>query len=438
MPMPFDELIETLKLQYEIETGWGDSRGWTNQDFINLSERIHQRTGVTLSHVTLKRIWGKVKYDSLPNTYTLDTLANFIGFNGWRGFVTAHQKNGSTSVAILEDVIVNPQPGHVPAPTPAITDRPTNRRIWQITTGVALVTGIVITYLSINKNPPPIADSDYTFSSKKAVTQGLPNSVVFNYDASKAPGDSVIIQQSWDKKLRQKVSKLDKQHTSIYYYPDYYRAKLIVNNKIVKQHDLLIKSNGWLGVVTLSPVPVYFDSVDVMKDGKMSLNAAQIQARNIKMQPVAPFVLFSNVKDFGEIYSDDFVFETSLKNNYKEGAAICQQTHLYLLCRGTAIGIPLCAKGCVSDVDFIFTNYFRSGKKKDLSMFGVDFSKYVKVRVEAHNRVGKVYLDDKLVYTVNSDIIRSKIIGIDFSFQGTGSVDYVKLSNGKVNYEDDF
>jgi hypothetical protein len=437
--MPFDELIETLKQRYEAETGWGDSRGWTNQDFINLSERIHQRTGVTLSHVTLKRIWGKVKYDSLPNTYTLDTLAHFIGFSGWRAFVSAHQKSTDNNITIPEDVTTAaPEPGPAPAPKPAITGTPGNRRIWQMTAAVALVTGIVITYLSINKNPPPVVDADYAFSSKKVVTQGLPNSVVFNYDAGKAPGDSVIIQQSWDTKLRQKVSKLDKQHTSIYYYPDYYRAKLIVNNKIVKQHDLLIKSNGWLGVVTLSPVPVYFDSIDVIKGGKMSLDAAQIQAHNIKMQPVAPFVLFSNVKDFGDIYSDDFVFETSLKNNYREGAAICQQTHLYILCEGTAIGVPLCAKGCVSDVDFIFTNYFRSGKKQDLSMFGANFSRYVKVKVEAHNRVGKVYLDDKLVYTVNSDIIRSKIIGIDFSFQGTGSVDYVKLSNSKVNYEDNF
>jgi hypothetical protein len=342
--MPFDELIETLKQQYETETGWGDSRGWTNQDFINLSERIHQRTGVTLSHVTLKRIWGKVKYDSLPNTYTLDTLAHFIGFSNWRGFVTAHQKNGNTNVAILEDVIVNPEPGLAPAPKPVLADKPTNKRIWQITAGVALITGIVITYLSINKNPPPIVDSDYTFSSKKVVTQGLPNSVIFNYDASKAPGDSVIIQQSWDKELRQKVSKLDKQHTSIYYYPDYYRAKLIVNNKIVKQHDLLIKSNGWLGVVTLSPVPVYFDSVDVMKDGKMALDVAQIQAHNIKMQPVAPFVLFSNVKDFGEIYSDDFVFETSIKNNYKEGSHLPANAPVPAV-RGYCYRHPVVCKG---------------------------------------------------------------------------------------------
>nr|WP_294947399.1 hypothetical protein [uncultured Mucilaginibacter sp.] len=436
--MPFDELIETLKQQYEAETGWGDSRSWTNQDFIKLSERIQQRTGVTLSHVTLKRIWGKVKYDSLPNTYTLDTLAHFIGFSSWRNFVTAHQKNGSINVAILEDVIVTPEPGLAAVPKSIITDKPTNKRIWQITAGVALLTGIIITYLSINKNPPPVLDADYTFTSKKVVTQGLPNSVVFNFDASKAPGDSVIIQQSWDRKLRQKVSKLDKQHTSIYYYPDYYRAKLIVNNKIVKQHDLLIKSNGWLAAVTLKPVPVYFDSTEVMQGGKMALDAAQIQAHNIKMQPEAPYVLYSNVKDFGEIYSNDFVFETSLKNTFKEGTAMCQQTHIYILCKGTAVAIPLCAKGCVSDIDFIFTNYFRSGKTKDLSMFGADFSKYVKVRVESHNRVGKVYLDDKLVYTVDSDIIRSKIIGIDFSFQGTGSVDYVKLFNGKVNYEDNF
>jgi hypothetical protein len=170
----------------------------------------------------------------------------------------------------------------------------------------------------------------------------------------------------------------------------------------------------------------------------MALDTAQIQEHNIKMQPEAPYVLFSNVKDFGEIYSNDFVFETSIKNTFKEGTGVCQQTHIYILCKGTAVAIPLCAKGCVSDIDFIFTNYFRSGKTKDLSMFGADFSKYVKVRVESHNRVGKVYLDDKLVYTVDSDIIRSKIIGIDFSFQGTGSVDYVKLFNGKVNYEDNF
>jgi hypothetical protein len=149
-------------------------------------------------------------------------------------------------------------------------------------------------------------------------------------------------------------------------------------------------------------------------------------------------VLYSNVRDFGEIYSDDFVFETSVRNDYSEGAAACQNTIIYLLCEGTAVGIPLCAKGCVSNINLLFTNFFASGKQEDLSAFGVDFSSFVKVKVESKNGKGTIYLNDKQVYTINHDIIRSKIIGFDFSFQGTGSIDYVKLTNGKVKYEDDF
>jgi hypothetical protein len=88
-------LIEkTIKL-YESSTGWGDSDEWTNQDFVILSEKIQERTGEALSHVTLKRVWGKVKYDSLPNTHTLDTLVQFLGYENWRDFKS---QNGNGTV----------------------------------------------------------------------------------------------------------------------------------------------------------------------------------------------------------------------------------------------------------------------------------------------------------------------------------------------------
>ena len=73
--MPTDEiLIRQIKRLYEQKTGWGDSGQWSNQDFLQLSGMIREQTGVTISHVTLKRIWGKVRYESLPNTHTLNTL----------------------------------------------------------------------------------------------------------------------------------------------------------------------------------------------------------------------------------------------------------------------------------------------------------------------------------------------------------------------------
>lgn len=429
-------LIDKIIKLFESTIGWGDSSDWTNQDFVILSEKIQERTGVTLSHVTLKRIWGKVKYNSIPNTHTLDTLVQFLGYKNWRSF-KSEQENSETKVAEEKNSTQN-KPN-----TFSIYARRTNLAYLRILPVAVIVVALLLAFIFDNKAGNKksifkINPKDYYFTSKKVVSAGLPNSVLFNYDASKSPFDSVIIQQSWDKKLQTKVSKNQHFHSSIYYYPDFYNAKLIVNNQIVSTHKLLIKSNGWLPIVALSPVPVYFTKEDAIINGKMELSVEKITSKNIKMQPNPPYVLYANVRDFGELYSDDFVFETSLKNNYREGAAICQQTKIYLLCEGTAIGIPLCAKGCISDLEMLFTDYYVSGKRENLSAFGVDFNSYVKLRIESRNGKARIFINDKLAYTVDRYIVKSKIIGIDFSFQSTGSVDYVKLFNDKVKYEEEF
>src|ERR1700735_1775434 len=102
--MNTDELLieKAIKL-YESNTGWGDSDEWTNQDFVILSEKIQERTGVALSYVTLKRVWGKVKYDSLPTTHTLDTLVQFLGYENWREF-RSQNGNGTTSTITLMQI----------------------------------------------------------------------------------------------------------------------------------------------------------------------------------------------------------------------------------------------------------------------------------------------------------------------------------------------
>jgi hypothetical protein len=233
------------------------------------------------------------------------------------------------------------------------------------------------------------------------------------------------------------VSKNDRQHTSIYYFPDYYRAKLIIGNQIVKEHELFIKSDGWLTAVNTEPVPVYFKKEDALVDGRMALSVEKIMSQNIKLQPDVRTTLYGNVQEFGEIYTDDFRFETKVKNDYKEGSSICQKTNIYLLADDAPIGIPLCAKGCVSNAEFIFAGTYFSGKKKDLSMFGTDFNNFIDVKIESSGGKAKVYLDDRLAF--ETDVLkRAKIIGIYFAFEGTGSVDFVKLWSDKGVFEDQF
>ena len=444
-----ENLIRQVKKMFEEKTGWGNSDSWTNLDFLQLSELIRDRTGITLSHVTLKRVWGKVKYESLPNTHTLNTLAQFLGYDSWRDLAAKNQPAPAVPISSPGIPASSTDPG-IPASSsdprtlpdthPSTTPphhKPSfpPRRIWLIAPLLLLV--LLILFFLHGQQPPP-QPQDYSFSSKKVVTAGLPNSVIFDYDATRSPDDSVVIQQSWDTTRRVKVPKSGRQYTSIYYYPDFYHATLQVHNRVVKTHNLLIESNGWLPLVEQNPVPVYFKKEEAIHDGKLSLSLDQIRQKNIPLQPSVPTVLFSNVRDFGEIYSDHFVFETAVKNDYSEGSAACQQTRIYLLCEGTAIWVPLCAKGCISTVDLFFTYFYTSGKREDLSAFGVDFNDYVKLRIESDSGRAKILINDQLAYTVPRHINRSKIIGIDFSFQGTGSVNYVFLSNGKVSYRDDF
>ncbi|WP_162996411.1 hypothetical protein [Mucilaginibacter celer] len=424
-----DLLIAELIKQYQTFTGWGDSDSWTNQDFINLSDKIQEKTGASISHVTLKRIWGKVKYNSLPNTYTMDTLVQFLGYENYRVF--------SSQFAAPQQLPGDEQP---PVSNKQRKKRSLSKPLTLgiLTLAVLLLVIIIASRVEHPKPAPVIRDSDYSFNSKTVVTSGLPNTVVFNYDARKAPYDSVAIQQSWDRHLRVNVSKNGHQHTSIYYFPDFYFAKLIVGGRIVKQHELLIKSNGWLPVVERDPVPVYYKKEDAIADGKLSLPQQRIEERNINMQPNPPHVIYTNVDDFGEIYSDDFTFETAIKNNYNEGAAACQQSTVYILCKGTAMWIPFGTKGCVSNLDMYFAGYQVSGKQTDLSMFGVDFGDYIPLKITSHAGKAKVFVNNKLVYTIDKKIDRAKIIGVLYRFEGTGAVDYVRLKNDKVNYDEEF
>ncbi|RYU96678.1 hypothetical protein [Emticicia agri] len=427
-----DILLAHCKKLIEEKTGWGNSEKWANQDFEELSQRIFEVTAITLSPTTLKRIWGKVKYDSAPTITTLNTLAQFIGFEHWRAFRQSHfPKNGNTEPVTVQ--------AHANGKTTKKANRP---YLFSFILPLLLVLGVVSWYF-LSKDQPTrslIDPAYYTFSSKKIVAVGVPNSVVFDYDASKAPYDSVFIQQDWDPSKRVKVSKNQRQHTSVYYYPGSFQAKLVIGNQVVQEHNLFIQTDGWLPLINLKPVPVYFKQQEALNDGKLGLSVAQIQAQSISMKPTAPMAEYANLRDFGDIKTDNFVFETSIKNTYQEGASVCQFTDIGLLCEGTAIMIRLSAKGCISDNNIYFIDHNISGKEHDLSKFGADFKDFVKVRCESVNGKVKIFVDNLLAYEFPYQSPISKIMGITYRFQGTGLVDHVKLSkgDGKVAFEDRF
>ena len=410
--MSASELKRLLHI-IEQQLDWGAPSSWQGKDFEALNELILQQTKVSLSASTLRRIWGRVEYNHLPSTTTLDTLSRFGGFESWRSF-TRQQK----PAALIE--------GEIKQTTPA----PKKKVGWLFKAALIFSGAVAISLLCIYAKRTASSPKGPILFNTKPVTRSLPNSVIFTYDVKTNPGDSVFIQQSWDPDTKVAVDKSKHQFTSVYYVPGFYHAKLLVNNKIVKERLLMIPTNGWLGLIVNHPVPVYLDSTEFLHPERLQVTPSVITKHNIPIEPQPPAVDFCNVGNFKPVPLKNFSFSSEVRNDLHGGAAACQFLQIILFTDYTPVIVQLSAKGCVSELRLLNGGYFISGKENDLSGFGTDLSKWVKVGCRSAGNKLQYFVNDKMVYESPRPLYNENIIGIGYFFQGTGSVKGVKLNQG--------
>lgn len=415
------EINELLRCKAVIERklDWGPADSWQTADFEALSEAILEQTGVSLSTSTLRRIWGRVEYNHLPSGTTLNTLARFAGSEDWRSFV-----KGGRPTEVAETL----QDGGSDLQVAAA--KPGKARPWRKLAGIAAVALalIVLSMLAFDKGEPQLQKRAYTFGSQP-VTRGIPNSVIFTYDATASPTDSVFIQQSWDASKKVLVDKTLHKHTAVYYEPGVYKAKLQIGDQVVQEHRLVIGTQGWSALIENAPVPVYLKESEFVGKGTMGADVKTIENKNLRMQPEAPLIKFFNVGNFEPVALGDFAFSSEVKNEYSEGAAACQLTYISLITDDTPIVIPLSVKGCVSDLNLMSVDDYLSGKKADLSALGVNFSDWVRVSCTSSGGKIRYAINDVQAFEFPVPKRPIKILGVAFGFRGTGSVRKIALSS---------
>ncbi len=410
--------IELLKRIIEKAVAWGNSQEWTHQDFEQLSECIWQKTQTKLSATTLKRLWGKVTYQSQPATNTLNALARFADYEHWRDFVGSQSHVSHT----------------VKSPPPKSTT--VSRKL-----ALLLIPILVLIVLGFNRwvNRPIEIDAASVSFSSEPVTRGVPNTVIFHYDVSELPYDQVEIQQSWDSRLRQTVDKESQVFTTTYYYPGYFRAKLLVENQIVKEHDVYVTSNGWLALVTDEPIPHYLDG-KIKQNGTLTVSPERLQQLGFLSEESVPSLAYYNVQDFGELSSGNFTLETAIKSEYNQGEAVCQEGRISIICSNGRIAIPWVVPGCVGTINLAASEVYLDGETSDLSAFGCNVSQWQHIRLQVEQQQLSVYRNDSLVFQTNFQQDAGKVAGLRYQFRGTGSVDYIRLrdENQAVIFQDDF
>lgn len=414
------EYLERCREMIEQKLGWRPAAEWRNYEFTELSEKILEATNVHLSATTLKRVFGKIKYDSLPSSVTLNALANYIGFPSWMEFKS--------------------QPGNDKEILQPVKGSQATNNIKKWTAGVvAVCVCAVVAFLILSgKSSPALKNAEAIVFNSKPLANGLPNSVVFNVDLKGNKPNNIIIQQSWDSTKTVRLQRDQTEATGIYYFPGYFRAKLILDGKIVKEHDLFIKSDKWMATIDHKPIPTYVKENEIVFEKGMNISESLLP--EIKKINTPTYQSYHLVKPFGSLQSDDFILETSIKNTFAEGPAVCKTVKIYVLCSKGAFIIPVTIPGCASDINLMANDRYLNGKSNDLSAFTDDLLDWLPVKLEVKNRIVKIFFNNKLIREETYQNDAGEVVGIRFSFIGAGAVNYVTLwdKENRIVYSDDF
>lgn len=408
------DLIAKCRALIERELSWGNSDYWSDSDFQTLSRLIHERTKVQLSITTLKRIWGRVDYSASPATSTLDALAGFLGYDSWRSFVA------NVSLA-------KPKKSKFRVPL-----------IW----GGCIVTLFVIVIIvwpsfifrtapKQSERSSALSPDDFALSAK-VISRGIPTSVVFTYDAENSPTDTVFIQQHWDPNRRVLVPKNGHTHTSIYYEPGFFNAKLVIGDQVVKEHPLLIPTEGWLATINdFQSAPIHLEQDDFMEGGIIDVHPNVIEKYGLNPLSVLAEVNLFNVGQFPPIPANDFVFTAQVKSNSLSGRDPCRRIWIRLVNERRPIIFPISIDGCVSDLVVSNIDSVYSGKDHDLSGFGASVSDWVNVRCVGTKNHIRYYVDNKLAFEAPTLAEDKHIMGMIVGFSGGGALRNIRIENGE-------
>ena len=408
------EYLQLCITLIEQKLNWRPAEEWRNYEFTELSEKILDVTSINLSVTTLKRVFGKLKYESLPSTVTLNALAAFLGFTSWMDFKSRQKLSKEREQAVIS------------------SERKISfltQKVWPIAAAATVIIAILaFTFLSGTSVHTLKNEKEIVFTSKP-LARGLPNSVVFNVDLKGNKPGKVVIQQSWDSTRTVALEPGQTQATGIYYVPGYFRAKLILDGKIIKEHDLFIRADRWMATIDHKPIPTYIKEKDLLLKDEMGISENVLAGIKTISKPT--WLTYHLVKPFGDLQSDNFSLETAIKNTYAEGPAVCKTAKIFVLCSKGAFIIPFSIAGCISDINLKVNEVYHQGKLNDLSSFSADLSDWSDVKLEVKNREMKVFLNNKLIRQEIYKEDAGEVVGLRFSFLGAGAVKNVKLMNEK-------
>jgi hypothetical protein len=391
--------------ELEKKVGKGSISNWTDFIYIQVCDKVEERTGQGIHPSTLKRITGKiaVKDNYIPNFTTLNILANYLGYESIDSFIDLKSK-------------------------PVRTGR--KKPIFYISLIISIIIIIVLLILLSPKHQIQLEG--------RYLEGEIPTTVIVNYQI-KDNSDYTI--QFGDKR---KVYDIDPELpgiSNLFDYPGYYPIRVASGKSYEEFLYAHITHPDWVGK-TFSD----WDHMDAIihwspiNSGHLNIPVVEAREKNRDTTQLY-FTEFSLAKDFS-LNLDNIEFETAIKYSPGFEDEVCKWGQYNLVGEHNKVKITISPKGCSRWNTNQFSEIERSGSQEDNSMFSTiaDEDTWIHSRLVIRDHKFLVFIDGKNVFTTSYEEDLGKLKEIRFRFNRSGYVDYYTLSNleGDTLLFDDF
>lgn len=251
-------------------------------------------------------------------------------------------------------------------------------------------------------------------------------------------------------------NKLKDTVSQTYFYPGIYHLTLIVNNRRIKDFSHVVHSypNQWTTwgtgvsyeknwITNISTVKNY------IKDGVLHFDPKDLPNEIKDSDKDFRQAIHALTQNFG-VSMDSLTFEARMKNPESEGGEGCHNMELIAADKNfNHLGMGFTMIGCTDYARMVVgETIFRRpaphpGKTYDLHEFGVNQDEWNNFKIRILGKHFEVFINEKRVFENSFKFKKpaAEIKDVRFIFNGTGSIDWVKLSNsytGEVVYQTDF
>jgi len=411
-------LLSICKKSIENKLNWGSSNEWTQRHFEKLIDLIEEKSNISLSLSTLKRIW---RYDvnKLPHESTLNALAIFIEFEDWYDFINHYEKQ---SEGVVKKVNKRKKNSFIPV---------------YLIISIILITLIVLTYFFVHKE-----NDNINFRISKQYGTKAPCDVTYYYNIKNVDADKFAIQHTVNSFECTEIPISSDSIQFTYDRPGYFNSKLLADDSAIAEIPIYITTKEWEATLRYQNKSwkdhIYLNYDELKNNGNLSINQGYISKNRININQEL-YTTYYFIDSLGDLSGNNLIAEIKLKADsiYNYSQLI---SYFALNCESHWHFIPLISKDNERFATLKIGENRYEGNKTDLSNLTCNLYNWQILKLEIINKIAKVYINNKLVFETEYKKDIGQLRGLNVSGLGLFRIDYFRLYDIKNNliYSNDF